>query len=248
MSIEKGPDLSVLMTKLDRFHGLSDSDRAALQSRPVHAAAIAKGQDIVGGDEQAGRCVVVLAGLAFSYKLTGDGRRQILCFHLPGDLPDLQSLRFGATDAGVAAVSGCVVGYLPYDALSRLCSQHPSLADVLWRETLLQAAILREGLLNVGRRNALTRLAHLMCEMVVRHRVAGLTSDHGCDLPLTQMVLADALGLSVVHINRVIQELRSEGLMEWDGHYLRIADWERLRSVADFDPAYLHLARGSLAP
>ena len=178
---DEAPDLSPLVAKLAHFHGLSDDDRDALERLPFHEAAVAPGQDVVRAGDEADRCIIILEGLAFGYKLTGEGRRQILCFHLAGDMPDLQSLHFGKTDTGVAAVSGCRVGYVPHAALKSLCSRRPSLAGVLWRETLVQGAIVREWLLNVGRREALTRIAHLMCEVVVRQRVAGLTSDHSCN-------------------------------------------------------------------
>lgn len=248
MSADKAPDLSPLTTKLALFHGLSDDDRDALDRLPLHEAVAAPGQDIVRAGDPADRCVIILEGMAFGYKLTGDGHRQILCLHIAGDMPDLQSLRFGKTDTGVAAVSGCRVGYVPYAALRTLCSRRPSLAAVLWRETLVQAAIVREWLLNVGRREALARLAHLMCETVVRQRVAGLTSDHSCSFPLTQVWLADALGLSTVHVNRMAQKLRGDALIRWREQHLTVLDWERLRAVADFDPAYLHMDRETLAP
>ena len=241
------PSLHALLTKLSHNHGLSDDDQAEFGRLPLHEAAIASGVDVVRAGDQAKRCAVILEGLAFSYKLTGDGKRQILCFHLAGDMPDLQSLRFSKTDTGVATVSGCRVGYVPYAALRDLCSRHPSLADVLWRETLVQAAIVREWLLNVGQRDALAGLAHLICEMVVRQQAVGLTSNHSCSFPLTQTSLADALGLSTVHVNRTVQTLRADKLIVWQRQHLTVLDWERLRVVADFDPAYLHFGPEALA-
>lgn len=239
--IEEVPDLQALVTKLRRLHGLSDEDRAALEHLPLRTDTVAAGKDIVRVAERAGRCAIILEGLAFGYKLTGDGQRQILCLYLAGDLPDLQTLHFGITDTGVGALSTCRVGYVPYDALKEMCSRQPNLTTVLWRETLLQAAIVREWLLNVGRRSALVSLSHLLCEIVIRHRVAGLTSDYSCSFPFTQTLLADALGLSAVHVNRTVQTLRADGLIEWEHRHLTVLDWERLRALADFHPAYLHL-------
>ena len=241
MSEDQVPDLRVLTAKLVRSHGLSDADGAALGRLPLHEVAVAAGQDIVRAGDPADRCAIILEGLAFGHKLTGDGQRQILCLHLAGDMPDLQSLRLGRTDTGVGAVTGCRVAYVPYVALRTLCSRRPSLMEVLWRETLFQAAILREWLLNVGRREALARIAHLMCEVVLRHQAAGLTSDYSCSFPFTQTSLADALGLSAVHVNRTVQRLRADGLIEWEHRHLTVLDWERLRALADFHPAYLHL-------
>lgn len=241
-------DLSALLTRLERLHGLPREGRAALAGLPLHEADIAAGDDIVREGGRTGRCAVILEGMACGYRLTGDGRRQILCFHLAGDMPDLQGLHFGTTDAGVAAVSRCRVGFLAHDALRSLCEREPRLASALWRETLLQGAILRAWLLNVGRREAVGRLAHLICETVARHAAAGLTTDRSCDFPLTQSVLADALGLSVVHVNRVIQKLRREGFIAWRGGRLTVTDWEGLQLIADFDPAYLHAHRGPHRP
>lgn len=239
--MEKVPDLKALLTKLHRLHGLSEEDRAAFESLPLHTATVAAGKDIVRVAERADRCAIILEGLAFGYKLTGDGQRQILCLYLAGDLPDLQSLHFKMTDTGVGALSACHIGYVSYDVLKDLCAQRASLTTVLWRETLLQAAIVREWLLNVGRRDALVSLSHLLCEIVVRHRLAGLTSDYSCNFPFTQASLADALGLSAVHVNRTVQMLRADGLIEWEHRHLTVLDWGRLRALADFHPAYLHL-------
>ncbi len=241
VSSDKVCGLRAFTARLTRIHGLSDGDGAALGQLPSHETVIAAGQDIVRVGDRADHCAIILEGFAFGYKLTGDGRRQILCFNIAGDMSDLQGLRLGRTDRGVSAASGCRVGYVPRAALSELCSQRPSLMMVLWRETLFQAAIVDEWLLNVGRRNALARLAHLVCEMVVRQRTAGMTSDHSCSFPLTQTSLADALGLSNVHLNRTIQRLRSSGLIEWKERRLTVLDWKKFCMVADFDPGYLHV-------
>ena len=115
--------------------------------------------------------------------------------------------------------------------------------EVLWRETMLDAAVGREWLSNVGRRDALARLSHLLCELVVRHRAAGLTADHSCSFPLTQTALADVLGLSTVHINRALQKLRREQLIELKDRRLTVLEWDRLCEIAEFDPAYLYLER-----
>lgn len=237
-------DLQVLTARLERVHGLSQGDRAALERLPLHKAVIAPGGTIVWAGNPADRCAIVLEGIAFSYKLTGSGGRQIVNLHLPGDLPDLQSLGLGTTDTGVTAMSPCHVGYVPSDELSALCSRRPSLAAVLWRETLLQAAIVREWLLNIGRRDALAGLGHILCEVVMRHRAAGLTSDYGCRFRATQTALGDMLGLSTVHVNRMIQELRRDRLIAWDEGHLTVLDWGRLCTLSDFDPAYLHIDRG----
>lgn len=243
VSGDKASDLRAFTARLARFHDLSDDDQVAIGLLPWHEAVVPAGKDFVWAGERVGRCAVILDGMAFSYKVTREGRRQVLGLHLAGDVPDLQSLCLGRTDASVAAANRCRVGFVPHAALSELCAQRPSLAEVLWRETLSQAALIREWLLNVGRRDALGRLAHLMCEVVWRHRAVGLTSDHRCSFPLNQAVLADALGLSVVHINRRLQDLRGQELVDLKRQRLTVLSWERLSVVADFDPGYLHVDR-----
>lgn len=243
MDVGNSYDLRALTTRLRQLHGLSVSDQVALERLPLRTEMVAAGRSIVWPDQPADRCVVILQGMTFGYKLTGGGGRQIVGIQLAGDLPDLQSLRFGTTDTGVAAINGCHVGYIPSGALNDLCSSRPSLAAVLWRETLLQAAIVREWVLNIGRRDAQTSLGHFLCEVVMRHRIAGLTSVDRCTFPFTQSMMADALGLSAVHVNRVFKDLRRDGLIEWEGRHLTVLDWERLARVSDFDPAYLQLNR-----
>lgn len=237
------PDLRVLTTRLQRVHGLSDGDRSALERLPMRTTIVPAGRNIAWSGEPADRCAVVLHGMAFAYKVTGEGGRQIVGLHLAGDLPDLQGLRSRTSDANVAAVTDCHVGYLTHGALIEMCSSRPSLADVLWREMWAQVAILREWLLNLGRREARVRVAHLLCEVVARHRMAGLAATDGCSFPFTQAMMADALGLSTVHVNRVVQRLRQDGLITWDGRHLAVHGWERLQTLADFDPAYLNLDR-----
>jgi CRP-like cAMP-binding protein len=119
--------------------------------------------------------------------------------------------------------------------------------SAFWRETLVEASIFREWLLNVGQREAYHRLAHILCELLVRLRVVGLAEDHVCDLPITQSEFADAVGVSTVHVNRVLQELRSDGLIQTSGTKVSILDWEQLKLVGDFDESYLHLTRKEAA-
>jgi CRP-like cAMP-binding protein len=131
--------------------------------------------------------------------------------------------------------------------LHDLCFRFPRIAAALWRETLIEAAIFREWVLNVGRREAHTRLAHVLCELVVRLEVVGLVKDHACDLPITQGEFADAIGVTPVHVNRVLQTMRAEGLIELNGDRLNIPDWEKLKEAGEFDPTYLHLESSQAA-
>ena len=133
------------------------------------------------------------------------------------------------------------MGFIQHEALWALCLERPRLAAGLWRETLIDAAIFRRWLTNVGQRDAFARIAHILCEMVIRMRAVGLAEDHSCDFPITQSEIGDALGLSVVHVNRTLQEIREAGLIVLKGGRLQVLDWDGLKLAGDFDPTYLHL-------
>ena len=230
-----------LIAKLESTLPFTDDERAALASLPMQVMELRADQDIVREGDRPSRCCLLLEGLTCTYKVTGEGRRQILAFHLAGDIADLQSLHLRVLDNSVSTITPCRAGFIQHEALRDLCTRQPRIAGALWRETLIDASIFREWIVNVGRREARGRMAHLMCEMVVRSRVVGLSQDHTCELPLTQTELGDALGISTVHVNRCLQELRGAGLVSWNGTTLTVLDWERLKQVADFDPTYLHL-------
>jgi CRP-like cAMP-binding protein len=168
-------------------------------------------------------------------------------FSIAGDIPDLQSLHLKTLDISIGTLTPCRVGFITHEDLWRLCMRHPRIAAAFWRETLIEGAIFREWVLNVGRREAYNRMAHVFCEMLVRLRAVGLAEDHACDLPITQAEFADAIGVTTVHVNRVLQEMRANGLIETKGTQLTIPDWETLKRVGDFDPTYLHLKRDQAA-
>jgi CRP-like cAMP-binding protein len=198
------------------------------------------------GDRPSRSCLV-LDGFAATYKMTGDGKRQIMAFHSPGDIPDLQSLQLKVLDSSLGTLTACKVGFIQHEVLRDLCRRYPRINDALWRETLINAAIFREWMTNIGRRDAYNRIAHLFCEWIVRLRAVGLVRDRVCDFPMTQNELADATGISTVHVNRVLQELRGNGLITLKAGTLTILDWEQLKQAGDFDAAYLHLDREQTA-
>jgi CRP-like cAMP-binding protein len=187
-------------------------------------------------------CCLLVEGIMCRHKSTPEGRRQIFSFHIAGDIPDLQSLQLKTMDHTLSTVSASRLAFIPHEDLLRLLHQHPRLSDVFWRDTLIDAAVFREWMLGIGRRPALNRCAHLLCELIVRMRAMGLTEDHAVELPLTQAELADALGLSIVHVNRTLQDLRRRGLIELGGGKLIVTDWEELKRTGEFEPLYLHLA------
>jgi CRP-like cAMP-binding protein len=230
-----------MIRKLESIFTLSDDEKQALLSLPMQVMAIKADQDLVRQGDRPSRSCLILSGFAATYKMTVGGKRQIVSFNLPGDIPDLQSLHLKTLDTSIGTISTCRVGFITHEALRDLCTRYPRIAAALWRETLIDAAIFREWVLNVGQREAYQRMAHVLCELLMRLRAVGLAEDHACDLPITQSEFADALGVTTVHVNRVLQEMRADGLIELKGERLNIPDWDRLKEVGDFDPTYLHL-------
>ncbi len=203
-----------LIRKLNSIFTLTDDERRALEGLPMQVAVLKENQDIVREGDSPSRCCLLLSGFACTYKVTGEGRRQIMAFNIAGDVPDLQSLHLKVLDNSVGTITPCRVGFIPHEALHDICARHPP-------------------------------IAHLLCEMLVRLKAVSLAEDHSCDLPITQAEYGDALGLSTVHVNRVFQALRADGLIETRGTQVNIPDWERLRQAGEFDPAYLHLEQAA---
>ena len=215
------PEYNPLILKLDSIFTLTDDERQALANLPMQVAVIKEGQDIVRAGDQPSRSCLLLSGFACVYKLTGAGKRQIVGFNIPGDMPDLQSLHLDILDNSVSTLTQCRVGFITHEALRDLCERYPRLAAAFWRSTLVDAAIFREWVMNVGQRDAYSRMAHVFCELIVRLRAVGLVEDDACNLPITQAEFADAIGVSTVHVNRVLQEMRAHGLIELTGDRLR---------------------------
>ena len=232
---------------LQHMYDLSREERAALERLPMQVAEFGADQDIVREGDRPTKCFAILEGYASTLKLTGPGKRQIMAFHIPGDIPDLQSLHLEVLDITVTTLTPCKVGFVQHDALRELCARYPRLSDAFWRETLVASAVFREWVMNVGRREAFARLAHVFCEWMTRMRAMGLAQGYTCELPITQNELGDATGISTVHVNRTIQRLRAEGLIELTGSKLTVLDWDRLKDVGDYDPAYLHYKARALA-
>jgi CRP-like cAMP-binding protein len=139
------------------------------------------------------------------------------------------------------------VGFITHEDLRDICNRYPRIASAFWRETLIDASIFREWVLNVGQREAYNRMAHVLCELLTRLRAVDLVEDHTCDLPITQGEFADALGVTNVHVNRVLQQMRADELIELKGEQLKILDWDKLKQVGEFDPTYLHLENDQAA-
>lgn len=189
---------------------------------------------------------LLLDGLMCRYKDLRNGERQITELHVAGDFVDLHSFTLKRLDHNIMALSPCRIALVPHERLTRITEEHPHLARIYWFTTNLDAAIHREWELSLGRRTALSKTAHLLCELQVRLGLVDLADDVGYDLRLTQIDLAECLGLTAVHVNRTLRQLREQGLVTVNKGRVEILDPAGLRKVAEFDPAYLYLERRPL--
>jgi CRP-like cAMP-binding protein len=186
---------------------------------------------------------MILAGWACRYKQLEDGRRQIVSFFLPGDICDLNIFILREMDHSIGTITSVTVADLSREFFDEISSGFPRIATAFWWESLVNAAIQREWTMSLGQRTAAERMSHLLCEIFLRLRLAGLTREENCDFPLTQSDLADATGLSKVHVNRTLQELRSAELIVLKGKSLTIPNLERLMNEGLFNANYLHMNR-----
>lgn len=230
-----------LITKLETIADVSPEAKAALNDLPFRLKSYPENADIVRQGDRPADCCLIAEGFVCRYKVLGEGQRQIMSFHIPGDIPDMQSLHLGFMDHSLGALTPTVVAFIPHAAVLEVTAAYPEISHLFWRDTLVDGAVLREWLASVGRRSAHQRIAHLICEVYVRLRAVGLADGPSFELPVTQAELADALGLSSVHVNRVLQDLRQDGLISYRGKFVVIGDWERLQAAGDFDIHYLHL-------
>lgn len=233
---------SPLICKLEAFVSLSQEDRTALEQLSAGARLVEPRTDLQRDGEMATDAVLVLDGFACRYKHRVTGDRQILAYLLPGDLCDVDAPHLGRMDHAVGTLSTCLVARISRETLATLMAQQPTVARALRLAKLAEEATTREWLVNLGTRSAAERMSHLFCELLTRLEAVGLAEDDGCKLPITQLDLADTLGLSNVHVNRTLQELRSRGLVELRGRSLKLRDLPSVRALAEFSPAYLRPA------
>jgi CRP-like cAMP-binding protein len=241
----ENPDhpLAPMVRKLGTREEFTQDDREAIFALPFSRRRLDAGQYIVwDGDKPQNSCLL-LSGYAYRHKHAGNGGRQILSFHMKGDLVDLQNSLLGTADHNVQMLTPGEVAVIPVDAVRDLAFKHPSVGMAMWYETLVEGSVFREWVLNIGRRDARTRIAHLLCEFAMRLETADLGQQTAYELPITQEQLADAVALTSVHVNRTLMKLEDEGLIQRSKRVISITDWKALVKVADFEPRYLHLER-----
>jgi CRP-like cAMP-binding protein len=234
-----------LVRRLSASGRLTAEDIKAVETMPVTIREMTPGQDLMRQGDRPSQSCLIIEGISYRYKIIGEGSRQILSYHISGDVPDLQSLFLDVMDHTLTTMTTSKVAFIPHRYLHHILQAQPNLARLLWRDTLIDGSISREWLCNIGRRQAFPRVAHLICELYARYEAVGLTDHMTISFAMTQGNIGDAMGLSVVHVNRVFRELRQAKLVEVSGRKLKILDWAGLQEAADFNPEYLHLANAA---
>lgn len=230
----------ILIKRLSQFAVLSEQDRLAIMKFPFTVREVEADQDIVRQGARPLFCPFLLEGFSCRYKLLADGQRQIIAFHIAGDFTDLASLLLDRLDYGILTLTAARIVALPYATILELMVHRPALARAFWNIGQVSSAQLGEWIVSAGRRTAQQRTAHLLCELVERMRHAGITDDT-ISFPFTQVELADALGLTAVHVGRMLQSLRAERTIDISNGLLSVLNWRELKQAASFDPSYLHL-------
>src|SRR5690349_17256548 len=238
--------ISVHLKKLKRRIEISSDEERALRSVISETRRVGPDQILIRGGQELNVSLLLIDGwLARSKDLPG-GERQVTQLHVAGDFADLHGFTLKRLDHDVATLADCSIAVVPHERLREVTNQHPRLGRVFWFSTNIDAAIQRELALSLGQRSAVSRMAHLFCELYERLGVVGRTTEDGYDFPLTQRELSECLGLTVVHANRTLQELRRRGLIELENRRLTIRDRRGVEGLAEFDPAYLYLDRHKL--
>lgn len=235
-----------LFVRLRRYDQVSAEEEQALRAAAGESASFKRGATIIRPRSELSSSMLLVSGLVHSFRDVADGSRQTVQLAVPGDFIDLHSLLMKQVDHHLAALSDCVLVKFPHDRLIDITRRHDHLTRLLWLSTVIDGAIERETITSLGIRSAVSRLAHLFCELHARFEVVGLAqpcAENSCryDLPLSQELLSDILGMTPVHVNRMLRELRERGLLTFKNHIVEISDWNGLVALAEFDPFYLNL-------
>ncbi len=235
---------NLLTRKLEAFAPLPEADKRLLDEGIRGPQEVGPREDLIREGDAPTDVHLILEGFACRYKLLADGTRQIMAYLVPGDFCDLHVFILKEMDHSIATLSRCTVVKIPRQRILEL-TDRPAIARALWWAALVDKATLREWLVNIGARPAEQRIAHLLCELLLRLRAVGLANGGQYELPVTQQELGDTMGLTNVHVNRVLQRVRGDGLITFKNKNLVILDVERLEAFSGFTPNYLHLAQGN---
>jgi CRP-like cAMP-binding protein len=232
--------LAALLRRLDTVSGLDEADIAAIRALPIVVRLWEAGRAIVSDGDRPTDCCLIIEGFCVRSKTTVSGHRQILSIHITGDIPDLQSLHLHRMDHDLITLVPSTLGFISHTSLRALTRARPNVAAVLWRDTLIDAAIFREWLVNVGQRPATGRLAHFVLELHRRLAVIGRARGDTFEMPLTQEQVGEALGITPVHANRIIKQLRDERIVDISRGRVTVLDETKLEKLGQFDDRYLH--------
>lgn len=241
MDHEHSAALELFVKRLTSRSVLNEEEMGALLGLNGQIKQVAAHTDFVQLGEQVDHCCLVVAGLVGRFGQNRDGARQITCLHIPGDMADLPSVVSPKAGWALGALTTTTVLRIPHADLRRVAAQHFGIAEAFWRDCVADGSMFSEWVVNVGRRSALSRLAHLFCELGIRCEQAGMGDRRSYPLPITQTDLGDAAALTNVHVNRTLRQLRTQSIVELRAGTVTIHDWERLVSAGDFEEAYMLL-------
>ncbi|AHY51396.1 Crp/Fnr family transcriptional regulator [Bradyrhizobium japonicum] len=231
---------AALVRRLRTSSGISDDDVKEIEQLPIAVRQYPAETPVVRDGERATDCCLIADGFCARSKTIPSGKRQILSIHIPGEIPDLMSLFLHVMDHDLSTLTPCTLGFIRHETLRKLHQRSPSVAELFWRDTLIDSAMFREWIVNVGQRPAPARLAHVMIELRERLRVIERLDGNSFEMPLTQEQIGEALGITAVHANRVIKQLRQEGIVELHRGRVTVLDERKFLELADFDGRYLH--------
>ncbi|UGX99189.1 Crp/Fnr family transcriptional regulator [Bradyrhizobium barranii subsp. barranii] len=231
---------AALVRRLRTSSGISDDDVKEIEALPIAVRQYSAEAPVVRDGERATDCCLIADGFCARSKTIASGKRQILSIHIPGEIPDLMSLFLHVMDHDLSTLTPCTLGFIRHETLRKLHQRSPSVAELFWRDTLIDSAMFREWIVNVGQRPAPARLAHVMIELRERLRVIERLDGNSFEMPLTQEQIGEALGITAVHANRVIKQLRQEGIVELHRGRVTVLDERKFLELADFDGRYLH--------
>ena len=241
MADDKQAAIALLMLKLRARDEVSVEEERVLLEAISDTGSYDANRNIVRAGTTRTDCNLLLDGFVARYKDLADGQRQVIEIHVPGDFIDLHGLLIKQLDHHVGALTPVRTVVFPHEAMRDITRNHAHLGRLLWLSTLIDAAMHREKILTVGRRTAVARVGHVLAELFLRLQTVDLTTGFSFKLPITQLDLADATGLTAVHVNRMLKELRDGGILTFRSGEVVIHDWERLQRIAEFDPLYLHI-------
>lgn len=239
MSHSSRPNLQLFLERLTSRSVLTEEEQQSVLNLPGHAEQVGANRDFVRLGERVDHACLIVAGIVGRFDQNREGARQITAIHVAGDMCDLHSVVQPLPTSALQALSVATILRVPHVAIRATAARYPAVAEAFWRDCMVDAAILSEWVVNVGRRDAKTRVAHLLCEMATRLGATTYGNDFVFDFPVTQSQLGEATALTAVHVNRTLQSLKADGLVEWHQRAVRVIQWDALMKRGEFDPGYL---------